>query len=117
MNLYNAYVTSLELALSRDIYSDVFVIKKTVSYLEKVIEDIYQGDQSIIERMDRLLEDYFESEIYVESVLNALFVKKELSQRYEMNVDRLKNLHKKIKSLLSNKKEAFWASDEELDIF
>lgn len=103
MTLYSAYLTSLDLALSRDIRSDTFVIKKTVSYLEKVVTDIHKGDPKIIKEMSNKLEEYFDSTIHLEVTLEDLFghLDNDNKRIYERNIAKLYDLKARIDYLLS----------------
>ena len=103
MSLYNAYLKSLELALSRDIRTDTFVIRKTVSYLDKVIIDIHKGDSKVIRELSDKLEGYLDSTIHLEVTLEDLFGHLDDGNKkiYERNIARLHELKAKIDYLLS----------------
>ena len=101
MTMYSAYLASLRLALERDMCSDTFVIKKTVGYLDKMVEDVCFSNRLTIEDMDRMLDEYFQSEPYLESVLNILFLRDKQTRIHEMNERKLREFHSKIKDLLN----------------
>jgi Berberine and berberine like len=101
MSLYEAYLKSLDLALKRDIRTDTFVIKRTVSYLEKVVSDIHEGDAVVIERLKGILDSYLELDIHITVTLDQLFGNKDFNDRiYQQNLSRLQQLKEKIDSLL-----------------
>ncbi len=106
MGLYNAYLKSLELALCRDIRSDTFVIRKTVSYLSKAISDIYSGDPKVLEEIARRLDEYLDSTIHLEVQLETLFGEGDpLDNRiYEINIAKLNELKSKVDYLLSTER-------------
>lgn len=102
MNLYNAYITSLDLALKRDPKTDSFVISKTVMYLEKAVVDIGESDRNSLKRLGTMLDEYLELDEHVSARLELLFGENgEDFKIYSRNLGRLRGLSEKINSLLS----------------
>ena len=103
MSLHNAYLKSLELALNRNIRTDTFVIRRTVSYLKKVVSDIYESDPKIIQQISDKLDEYLDSTVHLEVQLDTLFGDRDpLDNRiYEINIAKLYELKTKIDCLFS----------------
>lgn len=104
MSLHSAYLKSLELALNRNIKTDTFVIRRTVSYLKKVVSDIYESDPKIIQQISEKLDEYLDSTVHLEVQLDALFGDiHPLDHRiYEVNLAKLYELKTKIDRLFSS---------------
>jgi hypothetical protein len=103
MSLFDAYLNSLNLALKeRDVRTDTFVIRKTVNYLEKVVDDIYADEPEIVRKLKRELDIYLESDVHMLATLDSLFVE-DFSKNagiYDKNMDKLRGLREKIEKLL-----------------
>jgi hypothetical protein len=103
MSLHSAYLKSLELALNRNIRTDTFVIRKTVSYLKRAISDIYESDPKIVRQISDKLDEYLNSTVHLEVQLKTLFEDNDpLSNRiYEVNIAKLHELKAKVNFFLS----------------
>ena len=103
MSLHSAYLKSLELALNRNIRTDTFVIRRTVSYLKKAISDIYESDPKIVRQISDKLDEYLNSTIHLEVQLETLFGDNDpLNNRiYEVNIAKLYELKTKVDFFLS----------------
>ena len=103
MSLHSAYLKSLELALNRNIRTDTFVIRRTVSYLKKAVSDIYESDPKIVRQISDKLDEYLNSTVHLEVQLETLFGDNDpLSNRiYEVNIAKLHELKAKVDFFLS----------------
>ena len=104
MSLHSAYLKSLELALNRNIRTDTFVIRRTVSYLKKAVSDIYESDPKIVRQISDKLDEYLNSTVHLEVQLETLFGDNNdpLSNRiYEVNIAKLHELKAKVDFFLS----------------
>ena len=98
MSMSNSYIKSLELALNRNPVSDTFVIRRTVSYIEKVLQDLKESDPSTIEKINKILTEYLNSDVHFEITMDSLFGDKDLLQRsvYQFNMSKIRMLKEKI---------------------
>lgn len=105
----DTYLATLKTALERDLATDLFVVRRTVSYLTGLLDLGYITDIDT-EALAATLEElnaFFDSDEVLSFQLEVLFVKDgEGSLCYDRNMSSLLCLKGKLEGLLEQKKEA-----------
>ena len=109
----DTYLATLKTALERDLATDLFVVRRTVSYLTGLLDLGYITDIDT-EALAATLEElnaFFDSDEVLSSQLEVLFVKDgEGSLCYDRNMSSLLCLKGKLEKLLGQKKRGPKAS-------
>ena len=101
----DTYLATLKTALERDLATDLFVVRRTVSHLMKLTEFEYNAEHATLAVALEELNAFFDSDEVLSSQLEVLFVKDgEGSQCYDRNMSSLLCLKGKLEGLLEQKK-------------
>lgn len=110
--LLDAYLTSLTLALQRDLTTDTFVLKRSMAYLINAIKAIHEIEPNFSRVMLENLEEFLSSERNTELQLEALFAEsRQKNYIYNSNMDQLFRFRDTLHELLDTKKGGPEASE------
>ena len=103
--LLDAYLTSLTLALQRDLTTDTFVLKRSMAYLINAIKAIHEIEPKFSRVMLEKLEEFLSSERNTELQLEALFAENgKKNYVYNFNMNQLFRFRDTLHELLGIKK-------------
>lgn len=102
-SLYQSYLKAFDLALKRDMRSDTFVLKKTISYIDKAIDSIAENDIEILKLLHQRILDHLDSEQLIEIHIDMAFGETDYLKKgiFDANMKKILYLKEKIEKLIA----------------